>query len=288
VSFAPRAVWLVAVPPLAVCLVGLPYYTAPLTERLWSPWHDWLKPSGYVGQSAGFIALAMFLFLWLYPLRKKFAFLSFTGGLARWLDVHVIVGLLVPLFAAIHAAWRFNGLIGLGYGAMMVVCLSGVVGRYLYVRIPRQRSGLELGREEAAAVRRKLVGDLVATTGLAPEHIEDLLRPVPAPRGDQHVLVTLARMIQDDFGRRRAVARLLREWRQRGEGGKAPDRGALRRVTRLARREMALSQQIRLLDATNRVFRLWHVFHRPFAVTALLAVLVHVAVVVALGATWIR
>ncbi|MGQ0721835.1 MAG: hypothetical protein ACT4PE_09715 [Candidatus Eiseniibacteriota bacterium] len=280
--------WLVAVPPLAVCLIGLPYYVAPLSERLWSPYHDWLKPSGYVGQSAGFLALGMFLFLWLYPLRKKFAFLAFTGGLARWLDVHVIVGLVLPLVAAIHSAWRFNGLIGLGYGAMMVVCLSGVVGRYLYVRIPRQRSGLELGREEAAAVRRKLVGDLVSTTGLPPEHVEDLLRPVPAPRADQSAFVTLARMVRDDLGRRRAVSRLLREWKQRGAGGKAPDRDALRRVTRLARREMALSQQIRLLDATNRVFRLWHVFHRPFAVTALLAVLVHVVVVIALGATWIH
>lgn len=286
--FAPKAVWLVALPPLAVCLIGLPYYVAPLSERLWSPYHDWLKPSGYVGQSAGFLALAMFLFLWLYPLRKKFPFLAFTGGLGRWLDVHVIVGLLVPLVAAIHSAWRFSGLIGLGYGAMMVVALSGVVGRYLYVRIPRQRSGLELGREEAAAVRRKLVGDLVASTGLPPEHIEDLLRPVPAPRADQSAFVTLARMARDDFGRRRAVARLLREWKQRGAGGKAPDRHALRRVTRLARREMALSQQVRLLDATNRVFRLWHVFHRPFAVTALLAVAVHVVVVVALGATWLH
>jgi hypothetical protein len=42
-----------------------------------------------------------------------------------------------------------------------------------------------------------------------------------------------------------------------------------------------------MLEATQRVFRLWHVAHRPVALTALLAVLVHVAVVVALGATWL-
>jgi hypothetical protein len=51
---------------------------------------------------------------------------------------------------------------------------------------------------------------------------------------------------------------------------------------------MALSQQIRMLDQTNRVFRFWHAAHRPFAATAFLAVAVHVIVVVALGATWIR
>ena len=49
---------------------------------------------------------------------------------------------------------------------------------------------------------------------------------------------------------------------------------------------MALSQQIRMLDATHRLFGYWHTAHKPFAVTALLAVTAHVAVAVALGAAW--
>jgi hypothetical protein len=43
-----------------------------------------------------------------------------------------------------------------------------------------------------------------------------------------------------------------------------------------------------MLDATHKVFRWWHVAHRPFAITALVAVVIHVAVVVWLGATWFR
>jgi hypothetical protein len=50
---------------------------------------------------------------------------------------------------------------------------------------------------------------------------------------------------------------------------------------------VALNQQARMLDATHAVFRYWHVFHRPVAIAALVAVLVHVAVVVSLGATWL-
>jgi hypothetical protein len=49
---------------------------------------------------------------------------------------------------------------------------------------------------------------------------------------------------------------------------------------------MALTQQARMLDATQRVFRLWHIAHRPFAFAALVAVFVHVGVVVAMGMTW--
>jgi hypothetical protein len=60
----------------------------------------------------------------------------------------------------------------------------------------------------------------------------------------------------------------------------------VRLVRQLARREMALSQQMRLLDATHRLFRFWHVAHRPVALAALVAVAVHVGVAVAMGVTW--
>src|SRR5712691_12259721 len=99
----------------AICLAGWPYYVLPMAERVRSPLHPWLKSSGYVGQSAGLLALAIFFFLWLYPLRKKFRWLAFTGAIARWLDVHVLAALALPLLVAIHAAWRFEGLIGLGF-----------------------------------------------------------------------------------------------------------------------------------------------------------------------------
>jgi len=72
----------------AVCVVGMPYYTLPMAARVRSPSHPWLKPAGYIGQSAGLLAVAIFIFLWLYPLRKKFRWLAFTGtiGLGRAFD----------------------------------------------------------------------------------------------------------------------------------------------------------------------------------------------------------
>jgi hypothetical protein len=93
-------------------------------------------------------------------------------------------------------------------------------------------------------------------------------------------------MLQDDFARRRAVRQLVAEWRRSTRGRSRPPAAILAEVKRLARREMQLSQQIRMLSATLRVFRFWHVAHRPFAMTAFLAVTVHVVVVIALGATW--
>lgn len=271
----------------AINLAGLPYYMLPAGERMRSALHPWLKPTGYVGQTAGFLSMAIFLYLWLYPLRKKFRWLEFTGTLAGWLDVHVVAGILIPFLAAIHAAWHFTGLIGLGYGSMLVVCLSGFVGRYLYVRIPRSRSGLEMSLDEINAQRQALLQRIVAATGIGEEMVDKLLAADTVPYQGLGPVRTIVRMVLDDFRRSRSARRLRRRWKEASGGRAAANRAVFSEVLRLARREMALGQQVRMLDATHRVFRYWHVAHRPFAMTALVAVVLHVATAVTLGVTWV-
>jgi hypothetical protein len=238
-----------------------------------------------VGQSAGIAALLIFVFLWLYPFRKRYRWLAWTGVMSKWLDVHVSLALIIPFLLAVHAAWRFDGVIGLGYWSMIVVCLSGIVGRYLYVHIPRSASGLELTAEEIAAERRALMGEIARTTGLPQAQVETVLRSDPTPLEGVGFMKALVLMAKDDLDRRRAARALRRICRARQDGGRL-DRKVVREVVRLGSREMALTQQARLLGATREIFRFWHVAHRPFALAALVAVLVHVGVVVAMGATW--
>lgn len=278
-AWAPRVVALAAAGLLFLTLAFLPYYSAPIAARARDAWHPWLRPSGYVGQTAGIIAFLIFSFLWLYPLRKKVRWLAFTGAVGRWLDVHVATALLLPLIVGLHAGWRFEGLIGLGYAAMLVVCASGVVGRYLYARIPRSKSGVELDRAEVAQQRRAMLTEIAAATKLTPDEVERRLATPSTARDTDGIIQTFVALVRDDVARIRAVGRFRREI-------SGLDPAAVRQVARLASREAALSQQARMLSATQRVFRFWHVAHRPFAVTALIAVVVHVAVVVAFGATW--
>ena len=280
-----RAVFVIIGILLASSVVGGGYYFAPLEDRVRSPLHPWLRPSGYVGQSAGIISLLIFFFLWLYPLRKKFRWLSFTGTMAQWLDGHVGLALILPFLAAVHASWRFEGVIGLGYLSMLVVAMSGIAGRYLYVHIPRSATGLELSAEEIAAERQGLVAEIAKATGLPAAQVETVLRSDPTPCDGLGFLGTLKRMVRDDVARWRS-ARALRRLCDSHYGAIRPNRRTVRRVLRLARKEMSLTQQARMLAATQRLFRFWHVAHRPFAITALVAVLVHVGVVVAMGATW--
>ncbi len=270
----------------AVLVYGAPYYALPMAERVRHPLHPWLRASGYVGQSAGLVALGIFLFLWLYPVRKRFRWLAFTGGIARWLDVHVAAALILPLLVTIHAGWRFGGLIGLGFWAMMVVWSSGVIGRYIYARIPRSRSGIELNRDEIAAERLQLIEKIAAATGLDTRLIETTLAVDPPPSGAGS-WATIHHMLTDDLARRRAAKRLRSLMLSKRRAAGTADTRTIAKAIQLARQEMALTQHSRMLGATHALFRYWHVLHRPVAVAALIAVLVHVAVVVAMGATWL-
>ncbi len=282
---AARTVGLLLVAAItSILLWGYPYYAAPVGVRVRHEFHPWLKPSGAIGQTLGLLALGLFLFLWAYPIRKRLGRTPALGSIPRWLDVHIVAGLLVPFVAAAHASFRFHGLIGLGYASMFVVFLSGLVGRYLYVHIPRGRTGAALTGDEVAAERRQLLHDVAVATGRGVPEIEARLAPKTAVRPTLNVLVVLARMVSDDLARRRAVRALADDLRR--TGGPSLPAARKREVVRLARREMALAQQVAMLDGAHRIFRWWHAAHQPFAVTALLAVLLHVAVAVAMGQTW--
>jgi hypothetical protein len=267
---------------LIVAAIGAPYYILPRGEQLRHALHPWFRPSGYVGQMAGVVTFLGFLFMWLFPLRKKLRRApEWVGPVPRWLNVHIGVGLVLPLVGAIHAGFRFGGVIGLGYFAMLIVCASGVVGRYLYVRIPRSRGGVELGLGEVAAHQRALLGEIADASGLSVLDVQEILKveSVPANVGIGRAFVL---MVRDDIARARAARRL----RARLASGRTVDGKHVRAIMALARREMSLNQQTRLLNATHSIFRHWHAAHRPVAITAFIAVTIHVVVVVSVGATW--
>jgi hypothetical protein len=273
--------------PAMVTLWGSTYYFASAAERVRHPLHAALKASGAVGQAFGVLGLALFLFMWLYPLRKMLGGIRGLGSVATWMRIHTVIGLSLPMIVAVHAGWRCRGLIGLGYVSMLIVSASGIVGRYLYGRIPRSRAGIELSRDEIANERRALVTEIAATLRLDPGEVEAVLAS-PGP-GDAAggILGTFRRLVSDDWRRWRAVAELRRRWNRSAGGAARVDPRAVERALRLARDEIRYGQQLRALDATQRVFRYWHVAHRPVSITALFAVLIHVGVAIVMGQTWL-
>src|ERR1700739_4101852 len=141
--------WLLA---LAVVLViagyGLDYYTLSANNRPFSPKHDLLRPSGPIGIKLGMLGVFLFFLIYLYPLRKKWGWLGRQGNSRHWLDFHVVLGTTAPIIICFHSPLTIGGVAGMAFWSMLMVTLSGFVGRYLYSQIPRNLSAAELSKKE--------------------------------------------------------------------------------------------------------------------------------------------
>jgi hypothetical protein len=275
---------------LALSLYGFDYYMLGAAQRPMSSKYDLLKPSGAIGLKLGIVGLAMFFAIFLYPIRKRWKWLSRQGSARNWLDAHVLLGLTAPLVIAFHASFKFRGIAGMAFWIMAAVALSGVVGRYLYAQIPRSLSTAELSLKESQEVQEKLTRQLAVQRLIAPERLRPLFRlPSPQRVNELPALVALVYMFAIDLARPFHVARLRQ--RALGWGGTFSTLGGLltsghvevEGVIYIAREQAALSKRILFLSRSQQVFHLWHVVHRPFSYSFAVLACIHIGVVLLLG-----
>jgi Fe-S-cluster-containing hydrogenase component 2 len=92
---------------------------------------------GYIGTSLMVIAL-------LSPLGKKSRLMQKIGSSMAWFDWHLMGGTVGPLFIILHSAMKLDNWVSIAFWSMILVVLSGVVGRYLYTQVPDLLHGREL------------------------------------------------------------------------------------------------------------------------------------------------
>jgi hypothetical protein len=275
---------------VGLAVYGSNYYTLSSAERPFSAKHALLKPSGRIGVNLGFTGFAMFLGIFVYPLRKHWLWLSKQGSSRHWLDNHILLGLTAPFIIAFHASFKFRGFAGMAFWIMVAVSLSGVIGRYLYAQIPRRLNSAEMSLKELQEVQAQLSQHLEQQNLLPEADLRSLLR-LPSPERVQQlsILAALAYMMALDVGRAFRIARLRRRalgFRERLStlGGFLTTRHAgMEKAIATARAEAATSKRVLFLSRARQVFHLWHVVHRPFSYSFALLAAIHIVVVMMMG-----
>jgi hypothetical protein len=255
---------------------GARYYLTPLQVRAYEPLHAALRPSGPIGQTFGVVGTVLLLVPFLYMARKRINGLRAAGSLGRWLEVHLFCGIVGPVLVTLHTSFKFNGLISAAYWSMVLVMLSGFVGRYLYVRIPRSLRGQELTRseldEQAEDLRDELARSIDSPHVLA--RIEAFQRAA-APDERELSFIDLL------FGEM-TLGRKLRTLASELERSNL----SLERredVVRLTTRRALLLRRTAYLRRTKQLFDLWHVFHLPLVYVLLVIAAAHIGVAIYLG-----
>ena len=286
-----RLAYLLAVAgTIGLAVYGFSYYWSSAEQRALSPKHAYLKPSGTIGLRMGMFGVLLFLFIYLYPLRKKWAWLGRRGSSRRWLDFHVLLGLVAPVVVTFHSAFKFSGIAGVAYWIMVIVALSGVVGRYIYAQIPRSLNFAALSLQEAQERSVRMAAQLKSTGILSSRDLDGLLR-LPDMRRVQSISLigVLWRMLRFDLGFPFRVWRLRQKmlWSQRkwwslvglGRG----ENVVLERAISMAREQTLLTKKILFLSKSQRMLHLWHIIHRPFSYSFAVLASIHVVLMLMLG-----
>jgi hypothetical protein len=275
--------WLAAVACLIA--VGWGYYRLPLEARPYSGWHLQLKPGGTWGHGLGiFGSVMMTAGVVLYMLRKRARWMMPMGNLRHWLTFHIFLCATGATLVTFHTAFKFGGLVAFSFWSMVGVAASGVLGRYVYVRVPRDIRGNAL-TAEAVRVQYEELSAKLRLFGLAEELLSEIDAVFGQPAVDQDggESGTVLRMISDDF------LRLFRIWRVRRllkEHAGLPS-GAVQQVLGLVRQRTALLRSIHFYTTVRQVLHYWHVIHLPFALVMFLIMLIHVATALLFGYRWV-
>lgn len=261
---------------LYLVYTGYDYYGTSLEERFYHPHHNWFKPSGAYGHGLGILGTLMILFgVVIYIARKRYNFMARYLRLKYLLEFHIFLCTLGPILVLFHTAFKFGGIVSIAFWSMVAVVLSGVVGRFIYIQIPRTIEGRALSLNEVIAMKSSLTHEL-------PGHIkldEELIQLIKASTENSNKKKGLFAKYFDDKKALRHIRKVLNQ-------------GSITReertsILRTIKKEITLSNRILRLETMQNLFKYWHVAHLPFALIMLIIVVIHVGVTLAFGYKWI-
>jgi len=267
---------------ISLFIIGISYYNTPLTERFYHSEHDLYKPSGLIGHGLGIIGtLLIVIGVFSYMARKRYRFLSRFGRLKYWLEFHIFLCILGPIMILYHTAFKFGGIVSISFWSMVVVVASGVIGRYIYLQIPRSMEGRELSLNEVREMKSNLNAHIKNRFNLDEKSYNAILEYTSINSQDQNGDEKI-RMIHKNKENKISIRRLkktLRTYRL--------SEASIRGIVKLIKNEISLNKKLQRLQSMQRLFKYWHIVHLPFALIMLVIMIIHVGITLAFGAKWI-
>ncbi len=260
---------------------GIDYYSLPLEERFFSSEHQSLKPSGMLGHGFGIVGTLMMIFgVAVYMMRKRKVF-SF-GYLKHWLEFHIFLCIVGPMFVLFHTAFKFGGIVQISFWSMVAVVLSGVAGRFIYIQIPRTIQGRELNLNEISQMNDELNSAIVKQVGKVSFDKINLLLDEMHNASMNKNLLTMTIFFGFIF-RKRELKKIKAEIVACG----IKEKQTLKAVLKLANQKMVLQRRIDFLKVMQKWFHYWHIVHLPFAISMFVIMIIHVIVTIVFGYKWI-
>ena len=257
------------------------YYALPAVQRPADPKHALLRPGLGVGLALGIAATVLVCVNLLYLLRRSPRIPFNFGSLQLWMTSHVATGVLAFLCATLHAAMdprHTPG--GDAYWALLVLLVTGAIGRYFYAYVPRAANGREL---ELAEVKARL-GRLSEEWDQGQRKFRDHARKqvtelIEAKRWRASFIRRVLALLGVQFDLRRVLKRIEHEGREEDIA-----EFQIQETIRLARRAHRTALMVAHYEDLRSVLNSWRFVHRWAAALMILLVGLHIYYALAYGA----
>ena len=226
--------------------------------------------------TCGYVGTALMVLSMAYPLQRRFGWFTKTATNQFWLDVHLMTGIVGPLFIVLHSAMRLTTWVSIPFWSMVTIIISNILKHYLYTLVPSLTSKHDLQILE----HRRAITELAADHPQVADYAYQLMEHEAArsERSWQIGLVPLLLWVMvDDLRRmwaRRRDRRALRRF--------AP-RALAHQIARRIDRVVFYERRKELAPRGKALLKSWKRVHIPFSVALLVTMLIHIAV--ALGLT---
>ncbi len=243
-----------------------------------------------VGYYFGIIGTALMFLLVVYPLRKRIHSLAFLGGNKLWFRLHIAFGIVGPVFILLHANFDLGSLNSqVAFFSMAIVALSGIVGRYIYLRFHHGLAGQivslaklveDFEQEKKDLGLNKLLIDIPDAKKRLFAFAEEMLTPPGS------LIISIKRIItagwQAQFIKRR-MKRIAKAYLDNPSYDNSLSFEQKRKIQHELKKEIYLflkyAFRVTKYNFYERSFSLWHVLHIPLVFLMAVAVVVHIVAV---------
>lgn len=248
--------------------------TALLGWGLMSSQQRYISADTGLGYVLGIVGASLMVLLLLYPLRKRWLAMRHLPATKHWFRLHMLFGILGPTAILFHCNFEVGALNSrVALYCMLLVVASGIIGRYIYVKLHAGLYGQRLSSQDLlrlAQDQKQTLADAFGSNAELQEKLDHLFN-VMVPDDPTQISVTTALMAAPRRHRQlkafeRAItqtadARLIAIWKQ--------DHRVLKDYLHTLRR---LAQ----LQFFDRMFHWWHVLHLPIFIMMLLTMSIHI------------
>jgi Fe-S-cluster-containing hydrogenase component 2 len=219
------------------------------------------RPGDQLSTYCGLVGTGLMIIAAIYPVFRRMKMFRWMASNTMWFDFHLMAGTVGPMFVALHSVLRLDSWVSAAFWSMVIVVVSGFLGRYLYTQVPELSSGVELEELDHERTFQRYRPVLTVPMAEIDRELAEQRAKAQRVAMSPSVLRALWWLIFQDIGR------IPRTWARKGRLAQLQvDRATRNDLARRAARMIVIARRQVVAPKAQLLLHSWKKVHVPFTV----------------------